>query len=81
MGGTVHKGKHSDLWTRIKDSIGKLISIRWVTAHLKQQNSAEGVTYEDCYGNDQADEQAKARAEKHGYTKVQTFEIEQKVQL
>eukprot|EP00972_Heterocapsa_arctica_P015311 2255734-Heterocapsa_arctica.AAC.1 len=28
-GGTVHKGKHSDLWSRIYNNIGKLISIRW----------------------------------------------------
>eukprot|EP00972_Heterocapsa_arctica_P095536 14089355-Heterocapsa_arctica.AAC.1 len=28
-GGIVHKGNHSDLWTRINSNIGKLISIRW----------------------------------------------------
>eukprot|EP00972_Heterocapsa_arctica_P093529 13795637-Heterocapsa_arctica.AAC.1 len=28
-GGTVYKGKHSDLWTMINTNIGKLISIRW----------------------------------------------------
>eukprot|EP00972_Heterocapsa_arctica_P115852 16450045-Heterocapsa_arctica.AAC.1 len=35
-GGIVHNGKHSDLWHRINGNIGKLISIRWVKAHLKQ---------------------------------------------
>eukprot|EP00972_Heterocapsa_arctica_P071829 10610149-Heterocapsa_arctica.AAC.1 len=28
-GGLVHKGKHSDLWSRIQNNIGKLASIRW----------------------------------------------------
>eukprot|EP00972_Heterocapsa_arctica_P045713 6745251-Heterocapsa_arctica.AAC.1 len=35
-GGIVHKGMHSDLWHRINENLGKLISIRWVKAHLKQ---------------------------------------------
>jgi ribonuclease HI len=75
-GGIVHKGKHSDLWHRIYDNFGKLISIRWVKAHLKQEKAtAAGVSYEDWYGNDQADEQAKAGAEKHGYTRAQKFVI------
>eukprot|EP00972_Heterocapsa_arctica_P112698 16433280-Heterocapsa_arctica.AAC.1 len=47
-GGTVQKGKHSDLRTRINDNIGKLVSIRWVKAHLKKEKATEaGVTYED----------------------------------
>eukprot|EP00972_Heterocapsa_arctica_P058597 8641700-Heterocapsa_arctica.AAC.1 len=28
-GGVVHKGKHSDLWNRIKNNLDKLNSIRW----------------------------------------------------
>eukprot|EP00972_Heterocapsa_arctica_P000198 29675-Heterocapsa_arctica.AAC.1 len=63
----------------MNDSIGKLISIIWVKAHLKQEKATEaGVSYGDWYGNDQADEQAKAGAEKHGYTTTQQFAIEQK---
>ena len=41
-GGTVHKGKHSDLWTRIHSNIEKLISIRWVKAHLTKRKSHSG---------------------------------------
>eukprot|EP00972_Heterocapsa_arctica_P085141 12545429-Heterocapsa_arctica.AAC.1 len=81
-GGIVHKGKHSDLLHRIHDNIWKLISIRWVKAHLnKSKVTAAGVSYDDWYGNDQTDEQAKAGAGKHGYTKGQQFAIEQKVRL
>eukprot|EP00972_Heterocapsa_arctica_P113499 16437399-Heterocapsa_arctica.AAC.1 len=36
-GGTVHKGKHSDLLHRIKNHIHKLEHIRWVKEHLKQE--------------------------------------------
>eukprot|EP00972_Heterocapsa_arctica_P065357 9648857-Heterocapsa_arctica.AAC.1 len=39
------------------------------------------ISYEDWYENNQADEQAKAGAEKHGYTRGHTFAIEQKVSL
>eukprot|EP00972_Heterocapsa_arctica_P114554 16442981-Heterocapsa_arctica.AAC.1 len=47
-GGIVHKGKHSDLWSRIYNNIGTLISIRWVKEHLTQGKAeAQGVTYED----------------------------------
>eukprot|EP00972_Heterocapsa_arctica_P048939 7210094-Heterocapsa_arctica.AAC.1 len=35
-GGVVHKGKHCDLWTRIKQQIHKMKSIRLVTAHLNK---------------------------------------------
>eukprot|EP00972_Heterocapsa_arctica_P044928 6630675-Heterocapsa_arctica.AAC.1 len=49
--------------------------------HIFKTKTAQGVTYEDWYGNDHADEQAKAGAEKHGYTKAQKFVIEQKVKL
>eukprot|EP00972_Heterocapsa_arctica_P054002 7955704-Heterocapsa_arctica.AAC.1 len=60
----------------------EIISIRWVKAHLnKEKATAAGVSYEDWYGNDQADEQAKAGAAKHGHTKGQQFAIEQKVSL
>eukprot|EP00972_Heterocapsa_arctica_P073749 10888239-Heterocapsa_arctica.AAC.1 len=34
-GGTVHQGKHSDLWNRINNQIAKLGHIRWVKAHFK----------------------------------------------
>ena len=68
-GGTVHKGKHNDLWTRIKTQIHKMKSIRWVKAHLKKENASKaGVCYDDWYGNNEADIQAKSGAEKHGYT-------------
>eukprot|EP00972_Heterocapsa_arctica_P047245 6970333-Heterocapsa_arctica.AAC.1 len=81
-GGIVRNGKHSDLWRRIKENIWKLICIGWVKAHLKQEKAtAAGVSYEDWHGNNQADEQAKAGAEKHGYTKRQTFAIEQNASL
>eukprot|EP00972_Heterocapsa_arctica_P037121 5464268-Heterocapsa_arctica.AAC.1 len=57
----------------------KIISIRWVKAHLNQEKvTAAGVSYEDWYGNDQAGEQAKAGAENHGYTKGHNFAIKQK---
>eukprot|EP00972_Heterocapsa_arctica_P095470 14080383-Heterocapsa_arctica.AAC.1 len=47
-GATVHKGKHSDLWNRIQNNIGKLASIRWGKAHLTQEKAAtQGVTQED----------------------------------
>eukprot|EP00972_Heterocapsa_arctica_P099270 14648471-Heterocapsa_arctica.AAC.1 len=51
------------------------------TSLKRKKATAAGVTYEDWYGNDQADEQAKAGAEKHGYTNGQNFSIEQKVRL
>jgi ribonuclease HI len=71
-GGAVHKGKHCDLWTRIKQHIHKMKSIRWVKAHLKKENATKaGVCYEDWYGNNEADIQAKAGAAKHGYTENQ----------
>eukprot|EP00972_Heterocapsa_arctica_P088553 13056294-Heterocapsa_arctica.AAC.1 len=64
----VHKGKHSDLWHRIKSQIHKLGHIRWVQAHLKQEKAtAAGVCYEDWFGNNEADIQAKKGVEQHGY--------------
>eukprot|EP00972_Heterocapsa_arctica_P095539 14090043-Heterocapsa_arctica.AAC.1 len=63
--GNVHKGKHHDLWSRIKFHIGRLGQIRWVRAHLKEEKaSAAGVSYESWFGNRQADERAKEGAEK-----------------
>eukprot|EP00972_Heterocapsa_arctica_P100298 14790965-Heterocapsa_arctica.AAC.1 len=48
-GGVAHKGKHSDLWNRIKQHLDKLITIRCVKAHLKvEQAAAAGVSHEDC---------------------------------
>eukprot|EP00972_Heterocapsa_arctica_P102648 15128946-Heterocapsa_arctica.AAC.1 len=47
-GGNVHKGKHYDLRTRIKNQIHKMKSIRWVTAHLKKENATKaGVCFAD----------------------------------
>eukprot|EP00972_Heterocapsa_arctica_P108650 15999651-Heterocapsa_arctica.AAC.1 len=40
-GGAVHKGKHCDLWTRIKQHINKMKSTRWVKAHLKKENATK----------------------------------------
>eukprot|EP00972_Heterocapsa_arctica_P062214 9171692-Heterocapsa_arctica.AAC.1 len=39
-GGYVLKGKHSDLWQRVRDNIEHVISIRWVKAHLKVETAA-----------------------------------------
>eukprot|EP00972_Heterocapsa_arctica_P093286 13761581-Heterocapsa_arctica.AAC.1 len=65
-GGVAHKGKHSDLWNRIKQHLDKLISIRWAKAHLKvEKAAAAGASYEDWLGNDHADKQAKEGAETH----------------
>ncbi len=81
-GGAVHKGKHCDLWTRIKQQIHKMKSIRWVKAHLKKENATKaGVSYEDWYGNNEADIQAKEGAAKHGYTENQKNIIRGKVTL
>eukprot|EP00972_Heterocapsa_arctica_P089634 13218854-Heterocapsa_arctica.AAC.1 len=78
--GVVHKGKHSDLWKRIKEKLDKRISIRWVKAHLKvEKAAAAGVPHEDWFGNDQADKQAKEGAEKHGYTEAQKQTSQDKV--
>eukprot|EP00972_Heterocapsa_arctica_P090395 13334386-Heterocapsa_arctica.AAC.1 len=55
-GGNVHKGKHYDLWTRIKNHIYKMKSIRWVKAHLNQENVTKaGVFFADWFGNNEAD--------------------------
>ncbi len=41
-------------------------------AHLKKENATKaGVCYEDWYGNNEADIQAKTGAAKHGYTESQ----------
>jgi ribonuclease HI len=81
-GGTVHKGKHHDLWTRINNNIQKMDSIRWVKAHLEKEEAEKaGVTHADWYGNDQADEQAKKGAEKHNYTEEQKRAVREKVAL
>ncbi len=47
-------------------------SIRWVKAHLNKENATKaGVCYDDWYGNNEADMQAKNGAAKHGYTESQ----------
>eukprot|EP00972_Heterocapsa_arctica_P018861 2788258-Heterocapsa_arctica.AAC.1 len=56
--------------------------IRWVKAHLKNENATKaGVSYEDWFGNNEADIQAKKGAEKHGYTATQKNDIQSKVML
>eukprot|EP00972_Heterocapsa_arctica_P057139 8431633-Heterocapsa_arctica.AAC.1 len=66
-GGMVHKGKHSDLWNRIKSPVGELGHIRWVKAHLKEENAVvAGVNNDDWFGNKQADLKAKEGFYKHG---------------
>eukprot|EP00972_Heterocapsa_arctica_P021739 3197599-Heterocapsa_arctica.AAC.1 len=58
-GGTVHKGKHGDLWNRINKQIHKREHIRWVKAHLKQEKAtAAGSCYDDWFGHNEADIQA-----------------------
>eukprot|EP00972_Heterocapsa_arctica_P001768 252402-Heterocapsa_arctica.AAC.1 len=57
-------------------------SIRWVKAHLKKENATKaGVCYEDRYGNNEADIQAKSGAAKHGYTESHKNMIKEKVPL
>eukprot|EP00972_Heterocapsa_arctica_P086199 12706918-Heterocapsa_arctica.AAC.1 len=57
---------------QIKGHLDKLISIRWVKAHLKKEKAqAAGVSYEDWLGNDPADKQAQEGAETHGHTDAQ----------
>eukprot|EP00972_Heterocapsa_arctica_P002945 433816-Heterocapsa_arctica.AAC.1 len=81
-GGLVHKGKHSDLWSRIKLHIGKLGLIRWVKAHWKEEKaSAAGVNYNDWFGNKHAYFKAKEGAEKHGYTVSQKKTVTEHVYL
>eukprot|EP00972_Heterocapsa_arctica_P038576 5685788-Heterocapsa_arctica.AAC.1 len=60
---------------------GNLSALDGTKLILKRKATAAVVSYEDWYGNDQADEQAKVGAEKHGYTNGQKFAIEQKVRL
>eukprot|EP00972_Heterocapsa_arctica_P111084 16353911-Heterocapsa_arctica.AAC.1 len=57
-------------------------NIWWVKAHLKKENATKaGVSFEDWFGNNEADIQAKKGAEKHGYTATQTNDIQSKVIL
>eukprot|EP00972_Heterocapsa_arctica_P090391 13334007-Heterocapsa_arctica.AAC.1 len=61
---------------------GMLGHIRWAKAHLKQDKAtAAGVSYEDWFGNNKADIQAKKGAEKHGDTNVQKNLVLEKVDL
>eukprot|EP00972_Heterocapsa_arctica_P049120 7231304-Heterocapsa_arctica.AAC.1 len=54
-------------------------SIRCVNAHLNQSNATKaGVCYEDWYGNNEVDIQAKRGAAKHGYTESQNNAINNK---
>eukprot|EP00972_Heterocapsa_arctica_P002509 364167-Heterocapsa_arctica.AAC.1 len=57
-------------------------SIRWVKAHLKKEHATKaGVCHDDCFGNNEADIQAKSGAAKHGYTESQKKTIKEKVAL
>eukprot|EP00972_Heterocapsa_arctica_P076141 11231682-Heterocapsa_arctica.AAC.1 len=57
-------------------------SIKWVKTHLKKENATKaGVCFEDLYGNNEADIQAKNGAAKHGYTESQKTTIEERVYL
>eukprot|EP00972_Heterocapsa_arctica_P045659 6739102-Heterocapsa_arctica.AAC.1 len=59
-----------------------MTNIRWVKAHLKKEKAtAAGVSYEDLFGNNEADIQAKEGADKHGYTAAQQYDIINKVTL
>eukprot|EP00972_Heterocapsa_arctica_P025761 3790485-Heterocapsa_arctica.AAC.1 len=81
-GGTVHKGKHNDLWNIIEYQIHKMKNIRWVKTHLKTYSSTKaGVSFEGWFGNNEADIQAKRGAGKHGYTASQKNDIQSKVTL
>eukprot|EP00972_Heterocapsa_arctica_P069359 10248536-Heterocapsa_arctica.AAC.1 len=57
-------------------------SIIWVKTHLNKENATKaGVCYEDLYGNNEADIQAKSGAAKHGYTENHKSMIKSKVAL
>eukprot|EP00972_Heterocapsa_arctica_P006534 956277-Heterocapsa_arctica.AAC.1 len=57
-------------------------NIRWVKAHLKKENATEaGVSFEDWFGSNEADVQAKKGAEQHGYTATHNNDIQSKVML
>eukprot|EP00972_Heterocapsa_arctica_P038814 5719191-Heterocapsa_arctica.AAC.1 len=50
--------------------------------HLKREKAtAAGVSYDDWYGNNEADVRAKKGAEQHGYTASQKFAVLEKVDL
>eukprot|EP00972_Heterocapsa_arctica_P034806 5124294-Heterocapsa_arctica.AAC.1 len=59
-------------------TLGSLSALDGLRPTSNKTNTAAGVSYEDWYGNDQADVQAKAGAEKHGYTRAHKVAIEQK---
>eukprot|EP00972_Heterocapsa_arctica_P014165 2086303-Heterocapsa_arctica.AAC.1 len=48
---------------------------------VKEKATAAGVSYEDWFGNSEADIQAKEGADKHGYTAAQKYDIINKVTL
>eukprot|EP00972_Heterocapsa_arctica_P079307 11690343-Heterocapsa_arctica.AAC.1 len=57
-------------------------NIGWVKAHLKKENATKaGLCFEDWYGNNEADIQAKSGAAKHGYTESQKSEVKNRVYL
>eukprot|EP00972_Heterocapsa_arctica_P029434 4334763-Heterocapsa_arctica.AAC.1 len=59
-----------------------MTKIIWVKAHLKQEKAtAAGVSFDDWFGNTEADIQAKKGAEQHGYTASQKYDIINKVDL
>eukprot|EP00972_Heterocapsa_arctica_P035822 5269493-Heterocapsa_arctica.AAC.1 len=57
-------------------------SIRCVEAHSKKEHATKaGVCYEDWYGTNEADVQAKSGAAKHGYTENQKNAIKETIFL
>eukprot|EP00972_Heterocapsa_arctica_P109793 16165087-Heterocapsa_arctica.AAC.1 len=59
-----------------------MTNIRWVKAHLKKEKAiAAGVSFEDWFGNNEADVQANKGAENNGYTAAQNYDIINKVTL
>eukprot|EP00972_Heterocapsa_arctica_P002662 393075-Heterocapsa_arctica.AAC.1 len=57
-------------------------SIRWVKAHLNKSNATKaGVCFDDWYGNNEADVQAKSGAATHGYTESHNNAIKERVYL
>eukprot|EP00972_Heterocapsa_arctica_P082627 12174841-Heterocapsa_arctica.AAC.1 len=57
-------------------------SIRWVKAHLNKENATKAeICFEDWFGNNEADIQARSGAAKHGYTESQKTAIKERVHL
>eukprot|EP00972_Heterocapsa_arctica_P054643 8049484-Heterocapsa_arctica.AAC.1 len=62
--------------------IHKMTNIRWVKAPLKQEKAtAAGVSFDDWFGNNEADIQAKKGAQQHCYIASQQSDIINEVDL